>query len=87
MAVGPIARDDESAEFFEATAKNVLLTQRCEQCGRGGEVDLALDGDHDAITGRSVLPAETHGLTVQHRRFPSLDPRRLRAGDAVAATG
>jgi uncharacterized OB-fold protein len=33
MAVGPIARDDESAEFFEAAANNVLLVQHCGQCG------------------------------------------------------
>jgi uncharacterized OB-fold protein len=33
MPVGPIARDGESAEFFEAAANNVLLVQQCEQCG------------------------------------------------------
>jgi len=32
MTVGLIARDDESSEFFNATAQNTLLVQRCEHC-------------------------------------------------------
>jgi uncharacterized OB-fold protein len=33
MPVGPILRDDESAEFFDATADRKLLVQHCAVCG------------------------------------------------------
>lgn len=32
MAVGLIARDDESAEFFDATSENTLVIQQCTKC-------------------------------------------------------
>ncbi len=33
MTIGSIARDDESADFFEGTAAGVLKVQRCAECG------------------------------------------------------
>lgn len=34
MPVGAIARDDASAEFFDATARGELLVRRCDGCGQ-----------------------------------------------------
>ncbi len=69
MPVGPVRRDDGSADFFDGTARGELLLRRCseqhwsepqaEQCTTCGRVDL------DRVTaagGASVVSwAVTHG--------------------------
>lgn len=34
MTITPIARDEASAEFYDATARGELLLRRCTECGR-----------------------------------------------------
>ncbi len=37
MTVGPVRRDPETAEFFDAAARGVFLIRRCGRCGTATE--------------------------------------------------
>ncbi|HXP20266.1 MAG TPA: OB-fold domain-containing protein [Streptosporangiaceae bacterium] len=37
MAVGPVRRDDDTAEFFDAATDGVFLIRRCGQCSAAAE--------------------------------------------------
>ena len=43
--LSPVVRDDASAEFFDATARGVLLLRRCLACNhiRGPEIPMCTD--------------------------------------------
>jgi uncharacterized protein len=37
VTVGPVRRDDDTAEFFDAAARGVFLIRRCGQCSAASE--------------------------------------------------
>lgn len=70
MPVGPVSRDGETAEFFDAAARGVFLIRRCGRCQTATEPQArtcpscgAMDLRHEEASGgaRVVSWSITHG--------------------------
>lgn len=86
MPVGPVRRDDETAEFFDAAADGALLIRRCRDCGRAAEPQaVSCSGCHrtDLRAERAAGGATLISWTVCHPRpgSGSAEPAILAIGE------
>ncbi len=73
--LSPVVRDEASAEFFDGTARGVLLLRRCLACAhvRGPEIPMCTDCLSEAFEWTSAAgTGQVESWVVVHAR-PSLD--------------